>query len=259
MPISSLNSKKCSMAKLAPWLIATSLLALAGSSSTWAAPSIEATLRTDIRKRKGAEFGQLLKNWSKRHGARAVPPLLKIASDRKLQDADRYVALMAATKLGGTGITRDLAAFLNDRSWMLRSAALRALGALGDSAQAEKVLPLLRDPALVVRTEAVETVRRLKPSGGVDALVEAIESPQNYHRGKAQWVPQKALSALIELKPSSRIAPRIAALLKRQTDPSLQQSALSTLEAITGKRLRPGAPLPEKVEAWLKELEPQRT
>jgi HEAT repeat protein len=139
---------------------------------------------------------------------------------------------------------------------MLRSAALRALGAIGASADSKAVLALLKDPALVVRTEAIETILRLKPEGSVEALLETLEAPENYHGGKAQWVPQHALEALIQLKAPPTIAPRLAPLLRRehQGDQSLQQSVLAALEALTGKRLKHGASLSARVEAWSREL-----
>jgi hypothetical protein len=86
---------------------------------------------------------------------------------------------------------------------MIRSAALRALAALHPGASETSVgaaiLPLLRDPALVVRLEAVRTVRALRPEGAAPALLKAIEDPANYHGGKAQWVPSLALETLHEL------------------------------------------------------------
>jgi HEAT repeat protein len=213
------------------------------------APGVETLLRGDLATRKTASFNQLFTRWETRHGSQAVAPLVKIARDRKLQDPDRYVALMGAAKLGGRELAPVLATFLKDKSWMIRSGALRALSALGHPDTAPSVLPLLRDPALVVRSEAVDAVEKLRPAGAVEALMSAIEHGANYHAGKAQWVPQKALSALVTLK-AKGIEGRLRPLLKHELDPALQLRTVETLEKLTGRSLKSGAPLRERVREW---------
>ena len=146
------------MAKLA--LIA---LLLAAAQSLAQEP-LSARLRTEILNRPAGSFEPLIRRWEKTHGSQAAAPLLGIAGETKaLGDPERYVALMAAAKLGGPAISPAMASFLKDRSWMIRSGALRALRALGDPRSGAAALPLLKDPAMVVRSEAVDTVAKLNP------------------------------------------------------------------------------------------------
>jgi hypothetical protein len=72
---------------------------------------------------------------------------------------------------------------------------------------------------------------------------------ENYHAGKAQWVPGKALAALVKLKASSA-APRLKPLLRHKADPKLQRETVEALTALTGRKLKPQAPLAAQVEAW---------
>ena len=95
---------------------------------------------------------------------------MQIASDPRNEDSNRYVALMSAAKLGGPSGAPFILSFLKDRSWMMRSGALRALTALENPKTAEAVLPLLRDPALVVRAEAVLPLLR-------DPALEFLQLP----------------------------------------------------------------------------------
>jgi HEAT repeat protein len=225
-----------------PWLTATAL-SLAIQSLALGAPArgagasdpalISTSLESDIHLRKGGGFDALLARWEKQYGASAVAPLLKLAQDRALDDTDRYVALMGAAKLGGVPGAPLLVPFLKDRSWMIRSASLRALAALGNPATADATLPLLRDAALVVRVEAVEAVAKLRPAGAAEALVAALTRGENYHGGKAQWVPDHALRALVALG-ARETAPRLRPLLDHTGDPELLARTVETLDALAG-------------------------
>lgn len=213
------------------------LLLLVASAAQASLPS-ESRLRRELQQMKGRDFSSLLSEWNKNFGPAAMAPLLKLASDRKLEDHQRYVALMAAARLGGAAAVTPVSRFLSDECWMLRSAALRALSYLDKPVpNSGAILKLLRDPALVVRTEAVETIRKLRPPGSTEALLDAVEDPRNYHAGKAQWVPQHALAALAELPTPPSALPRIQKLLSPSfsKDPSLQRSARETLKALSAR------------------------
>ena len=192
-----LNSKRCSTVRGAALFAFCFALSLIPSASF---ASISNEIVQDIHRRNSASFDGLLSIWEKHYGTRAVPALLEVAKDRSLVDADRYVAIMGAAKIGGTGSAPLLTPLLKDASWMIRNGALRALAALGNPKTAQNVLPLLSDIALVVRLEAVQTVEKLKPRGASAALVAAVRAPENYHGGHAQWVPQRALAALRHLR-----------------------------------------------------------
>lgn len=224
------------------------------SGNAWAAVSpLSATLRSDLTTRRNNSFEALLQQWAKQHGAKASLPLLELTRDTRLADADRYLALMGATRLGGQALAPELVPTLKDRSWMLRSGALRALSALQNPATRDAVVPLLKDPSLVVRTEAVEAVRILRPESARDALLQALENPANYHRGIAQWVPQRALQALVAIQ-AKDAAPRLLPLLNRAGDPALQAKTIDALESLTGKKLGKTGTLKVRVEAWKREL-----
>jgi HEAT repeat protein len=236
-------------------LFATAILA---SSSSYAAipkhdPSISRALKQDLGKRSTRSFEAMLKTWESRYGAQAVDPLLRIASDRKNSDPDRYIALMGVAKLGGKTQAPKISGFLKDPSWMLRSACLRVLGAFQEPTTASRILPLLKDPALVVRLEAVQTLEKLKPVGSEEALVAVLRDERNYHAGKAQWVPQRALTALVTLNAKSS-APKLLPLLGRTSDPELQRQTVAALESLMGRKLKNGKPLPEQVASWRAEL-----
>jgi hypothetical protein len=220
-------------------------------------------LAREITTRSASQtFDRILQTWEGRYGSEAVAPLLQVAAGsvsgptgRPLEDADRYVALMGAAKLGGQASAPLLTRFLKDKSWMIRSGALRALTALNNPATAPAVLPLLKDAALVVRLEAVDAVEKLRPHGAAEALMGTLALESNYHGGKAQWVPQKALSALTSMK-AVELAPRLKPLLDHDGDTDLLKQTVATLESLTGKTLKKGGSLNERIREWKVALAP---
>jgi hypothetical protein len=211
---------------------------------------IEALLKKEIWSRESSSFELLMQKFETRYGNKAMVPLLRIASDVRNEDSDRYVALMSAAKLGGAHCAPMFVRFLKDKSWMIRSGALRTLKAFKNPKTAYAVLPLLKDPALVVRTEAIEAIEALHPPNAIKELVSALHESSNYHAGKAQWVPQKALAALLKLNADSKIAIQLQPLLHHEKDPELQRQTIQTLEALTGKKIKFGAKLAEQIRAW---------
>lgn len=210
---------------------------------------ISKTIKVDMANRSGSSFFSLLKRWELKFGASAVSSLIELAADIRQTDADRYVAIMGAAKLGGPDAGPLLTRLLKDRSWMIRSGALKALKALRNPITGGNVLPLLKDPALVVRLEAVDAVSELKPTGAVEAIIEVLQRQENYHGGKAQWVPQRALAALVKLQ-AKDAAPRLLPLLKHQQDREIQHLTIRTLETLTGRKIKSDQSLKVQISAW---------
>ncbi|OFZ56605.1 MAG: hypothetical protein A2428_05440 [Bdellovibrionales bacterium RIFOXYC1_FULL_54_43] len=261
MQISLQSSKKCLTADASAFYLIALATFLFCASAHGSVPkprgsSLQHLLQKEIRNRPSNNFDSLLKKWESTYSTAAVQPLLSIAADRKLSDPDRYIAVMGAAKLGGTATAVPIIPLLKDPSWMIRNAALRALTALRDPVTAPAILPLLRDPALVVRVEAVTAVETLRPLGATEALLETLQNRANYHGGKAQWVPQHALQALVKLR-AKNVAPKLAPLLNYDSDSKFQHLTINALETLTGENRAPGRPLAEKVREWKRVLAKQ--
>jgi hypothetical protein len=255
-------SRKCLSPKVALSLIA----ALAVSSAFAAIPksslvgkmTVESVLRKDLaafRKEKRTDFQSLTRKWDRVYGAASAPSLLKIARDRKAPNSDRYVAILAHTKLSGPRDAKALLDLLGDHDWMVRSAALKSVEILGYAPAAPKVLRILaKDPALVIRMQAIETLMRLRPAGVADALLNAAMDgknyrPGNFRKGRADWIPQRALAALRELKPVG-YSRRLLPLLNEAKDGRIRAHALYTIETLEAKSLKHGRPFDERAAAW---------
>jgi hypothetical protein len=65
---------------------------------------LETTIRDDLqafRKQKKTDFTSLVQKWDRVYGSASAPALLKIARDPRASNSERYVALLAHTKIRG--------------------------------------------------------------------------------------------------------------------------------------------------------------
>lgn len=198
--------------------------------------AIKTALIADLHQapQSGQNFETLSRSWAKRFGSGAYQALIDIAESPSETDSNRYIALMSAVKVGGTGAIQDLARLTTHPLWMLRSGSIRALAVLGNSKIGELILPRLKDDALVVRTEAVDAIRVLRPLGAERELMTALEDPSNYYHGKAQWVPDKALAGLANFS-ARQYLPRLKALSTSsllRNDPQFKKRILETCELL---------------------------
>ena len=153
-------------------------------------------------------------------------------------------------------MAQNISPLLKDKSWLVRMAAIKAITALKHPPSSLKVLALLDDKAMVIQSEAIDALGKLQPPGSADALVKLLRNPSNYKKGKAQWVPLKALTTLKNVKKTKpagvRLAKALRPLLDRKSDSKLLLKTLETMESLTGKKLGKKSQLQTKVMAWKK-------
>lgn len=222
-------------------------------------PSARVTklLRQDLNEHKQVGFAKLLASWESKYGVNAVKPLVHLAKDKKLDDTDRFVAIMGAVKLGGAAVGPHLEPLFKDKSWLIRSGTLRILTAIKSELANKHAFALLKDKALLVRSEAVTTLSELQPKGTAHALIESLQSAQNYHGGIGQIVPYKAVTALKLLKDKEscrKEAKLLLPLLRHYSDPKLVLATGETLSALTGKNIPANIDAKAYALAWEKTL-----
>jgi HEAT repeat protein len=270
MQIWSLNLKKCSIAEKAPLrpaprtrfaLVATLLITFFSVLPSYSeAPPLSDVLLRDMKALHSNSFQELLTRWEVRYGTDAYAALGTIARDRKHEDSERYIAVMGMAKIGGVPSAPQLTPFLKDPSWMVRNAGLQAISALKNPDTTPAVLPLLKDPALVIRVQAVDAIAKLKPEGYRQACIDAVKDSGNYYRGKAQWVPQKALTILRtnapqDLNTRKNISLQLTSIARKPQDKAMQPLLLLTLERVSGLQLNRQKPLTQalaQLESQLK-------
>ena len=106
----------------------------------------------------------------------------------------------------------------------MRRTAAESLGKIGDPRAVDSILPLLQDPAAVVREASVMAMGRLKPTateGVVALLTQALKDP-------VESVRQAAVVAFGEIEPGPRLLEPVVGLL-RSSDATIRRAAARAL------------------------------
>ena len=179
---------------------------------------------------RGTVFVNLLdaSNLLHRTSARAVGRLVVVSllclagcvQDSPLSSKERTVPLLLE--------------MLRDEGPETRRTAADSLGKIGDPRVADSILPLIHDPASVVREASVRALGRLKPTATdevVALLMQALEDP-------VESVRQAAIVAIGEIEPGSRLLEPVVGLL-RSSDTTIRRAAVRALLQVDSSQFVP--------------------
>ena len=113
---------------------------------------------------------------------------------------------------------------LRDKVPEMRRMAAESLGKIGDPRAADSILPLIYDPAAIVREASLLAMGRVQSTatdGVVALLTRALEDPD-------ESVRQAAVVAIGEIEPDSRLLEPVVGLL-RSSDATIRRAAVRAL------------------------------
>ena len=119
---------------------------------------------------------------------------------------------------------------LKNKTWLMRNAGLIAMEIINPQSAVFFAQLLLNDASLIVRTSAVEVIRRNKAVQYKDLLWRELYKKENFRHGKSLWIRQSIAKTLLEF--SNREDLPLFARLKKDSDPALQKLADSALSGL---------------------------
>lgn len=182
-----------------------------------------------------------------------------VAFDPKQPMSTRWKALMTMAETGNKNALKDLQRAGAAPEWFMRNAALVALQAKHPKQAETLALKLISDKALVVRSAAVDTLRKSATPEVRDRLWEELNQDYNFKKKQSLWIRPQIVEALA-MQPSN-YETRLFADLLNDKDQRVQLPAIQGLEKLTGQRLGQGKTLPQKelVSMWQSYLKKQAT
>ncbi|RME18463.1 MAG: HEAT repeat domain-containing protein [Bdellovibrio sp.] len=172
-----------------------------------------------------------------------------LALDRHQSLQVRWRALIALGFVKPRGAKKVIVKALRSREWFMRNAALLAASYFERDWALFWAGKLLDDKALVVRTAAVDVIKKLKGREYKALLWKKLYYHKNFHKGEGLWIRKHIIQALSEF---STRADKVELLrVLRSKDRKLYPYAISALERIMPYSYNARTSLRKKRQYWL--------
>lgn len=183
--------------------------------------------------------------------------LIRAAFDTHLDLQSRWRAVTTMGRWSAPSFRNELNRALQSKEWFLRNAALIALQNDERDHAVRSSVKLLKDPALVVRTQAVRNLILLEARESEPMLWQEIFESRNFRAHQSLWVRgymAEALARFADGAHGTRHAKAFQRLLM-EPDPRLHRWAVIGLERSTGFKLTTSAESVEvRRQKWLAQL-----
>lgn len=179
-----------------------------------------------------------------RHRALADQPdsvyktLIEIADNKEQSMNMRWRALTSAALLRKNGAVPDLMKAAKSDQWFMRNAALVGLSEFSPEKAVAAARDLVKDPALVVRSAAVDVLVKHGSADERFLLWSELKEKYNHRGSTSLWIRAQIVKALAQ-KPLDGEMTNFSALLNEK-DEDVQKGAIAGLEKLTGMRLGEG-------------------
>ena len=170
--------------------------------------------------------------------------------------SDRYslqVRWRAVTSLGfvyEASSVEYLKRLLVHKKWFLRNSATLAVQYIKRKDAVKLLRERLIDKSLVVRTSAVQIIKKIGAIELEEDLWKSLSDSKNFKKGQSLWVRRYIVGALASFSRQGQEI-KFARLLKDK-DKRLHPFAVRALQKITGLRLVRSKKITKKRVAWLK-------
>lgn len=133
-----------------------------------------------LKKHNSKKSVENLKKKTMEQKQKAVPLLTYVMKSKKFTDKNRWVATFLLGRIMGVKSAPFLSKFASHPNWMLRLASLKALLALKQTKYKGLYTRMLKDKALIVRLQALETIRQLNLKDLAPYVWAMLYNKENY-------------------------------------------------------------------------------
>lgn len=190
----------------------------------------------------------------KRAGSSAKPFLSRLAQRKEAGLSLRWRAITTMGRLDPVGFRADLEKALQSSEWFIRNAAAIAIRNADRGEAVNWSARLLRDPALVVRTQAVRNLIDLNARETEPILWKMLFEKMNFRGQDGLWIRAHLAEAVAKFSGRNRI--QDFRRLLSEEDERLHKWAVLGLERSTGMRIGDKQePVEVRRQKWLSRLE----
>ncbi len=177
--------------------------------------------------------------------------LHQLALDEKQSLKIRWRAITAMGEMAPLKSQPYLEKLLVRKEWFLRNAAMIGISHSDRPTVIKWAGELMNDRSLMVRTAAVQAIKKVKGVELQDLLWEKINSKENFHKGKSLWIRKYIADALASFAEMEKGEDDKFMKLLLDEDKRLHPFAIRGLSKATGKSVAPDKPLEQRRLAWI--------
>ncbi len=169
---------------------------------------------------------------------KAVPTLIKVMKSGHFPDKNRWVATFLLGKVMGKKSAPFISKFVIHPNWVMRMASLKALLALRQKNYVSLYVRALKDKSLLVRTQALENIRRFDLKAQAVHVWAMLYDKKNYHQlkqgSKRSRIVKNIIKTIGELRFKKALQPLLKMIQKKKYRDIFGEMD-QALCAITGK------------------------
>lgn len=182
--------------------------------------------------------------------------LLEVARTKDHPMNIRWRAVTSAALIKREKAVPDLLALSESSEWYLRNASLVSLSEVAPKESVTLARRLVKDPALVVRSAAVDVIGKHASESERDLLWDEFQADYNRRGAQSLWIRGQILKTLAQHAKATE-QDRFLKLLSEK-DLEIQKASMQALEKITGLKVARDASSHERaVQLWKNHLSRQ--
>lgn len=175
---------------------------------------------------------------------KSVPALIQVMKNSKYPDKNRWIATFLLGKIMGKRSAPFISKFLKHPNWVMRLASLKTLLALGGKSYAGMFANALKDKSYIVRTQALENIRKMRLTNYSASVWQMLYDKRNYYAPKGKKkrranIIKEVVKTVGELKFKEAKGPLLKMVQKKRYEDIFEEIS-GSLEKITGKEVPNG-------------------